>query len=277
MGVPMKWTKEAEKAVARVPFFVRRRVKKRVEDEAGRTGSTHVTLEHVQTCREGFLKNMESEVKGFQVETCFGSTGCPNRAVTTENLADELEAMLARQGLREFLKEKVGGPLKMHHEFRVSVSDCPNACSRPQIVDVGIIGAMRPRMSVASCTECGQCVEICKESAVTVDERGGSPVIDYDKCVFCGQCVGVCPAGTLEKDIEGYRILVGGKLGRHPQLGRELNGVYPHSEVLCIVEQLIDHFKKHNRSGERLGEILNRTPLDFLGKLDLSQCVHCRE
>ena len=28
----MKWNQEAEKAVARVPFFVRKRVKKRVEE-----------------------------------------------------------------------------------------------------------------------------------------------------------------------------------------------------------------------------------------------------
>ena len=32
----------------------------------------------------------------------------------------------------------------MHHEFRVSLSACPNACSRPQIVDIGLIGAVTP-------------------------------------------------------------------------------------------------------------------------------------
>ena len=28
--------------------------------------------------------------------------------------------------------------LKFHHEFRVTVADCPNSCSQPQIKDIGI-------------------------------------------------------------------------------------------------------------------------------------------
>jgi hypothetical protein len=29
---------------------------------------------------------MENEVKGYQVETCFGGGGCPNQAVSSETL-----------------------------------------------------------------------------------------------------------------------------------------------------------------------------------------------
>ena len=68
----MKWGGEAKDALARVPFFVRKLVKKRVEEEAARSGANEVTIEHVRTCQERFLKRMEDEVKGFQVETCFG-------------------------------------------------------------------------------------------------------------------------------------------------------------------------------------------------------------
>ncbi len=269
----MKWTREAEEALSRVPFFVRRRVRKRVEEEAVRCGASEVNMKHVQACREKFLRNMESEVKGFQVETCFGGGGCPNRAVTDGNLAGKLEGVLTGHRLREFLKERVQGPLKLHHEFRVSVSDCPNACSRPQIVDVGLIGASRPCITEEPCSQCGKCAEACKENAVRLDEGSESPVIDYEKCLFCGQCVSVCPTGTLGKEVEGYRILVGGKLGRHPQLARELAGIHSVGEVLCIVESILDHYKEHNRAGERLGEMLKRTGEDFFQTLDLSQCA----
>ena len=92
-GVPvkeyMKWTKEAEDAVSRVPFFVRKRVKKRVEEEAVKQESRHVNIEHVQTCQKRYLNNMEEDVAGFQVETCFGPSGCPNRAVTMKELLRE--------------------------------------------------------------------------------------------------------------------------------------------------------------------------------------------
>ena len=151
----MKWRKEAEEAVSRVPFFVRKRVKRRVEEEATRCGAKEVDIEHVKTCQKRYLSRMEDEVKGYQVETCFGPSGCPNRAVIDEEFPAKLETLLAHQDLRSFLKERVKGPLKLHHEFRLSVSDCPNACSRPQIVDVGLIGACLPEITEDRCSECG--------------------------------------------------------------------------------------------------------------------------
>ena len=77
----MKWNHEAEQAISRVPFFVRKKVKKRVEEEAVRCKAPVVSMDHVDACRNKFLDQMEKEVRGFQVENCFGSGGCPNRAI----------------------------------------------------------------------------------------------------------------------------------------------------------------------------------------------------
>ena len=162
---------------------------------------------------------MDSEVKGFQVESCFGPTGCPNAVIVSPDLMEKLEKKLKQRNLRGFLKEKVQGPLKLHHEFRVSLSTCPNACSRPQIVDFGVIGALRPRISVEPCTLCGACREACPDKAIALDETLNLPLIDTDRCLSCGQCIRVCPTGTLAEGEKGYRVLVGGKLGRHPQFG----------------------------------------------------------
>jgi hypothetical protein len=49
----MKWTKEAEDAVSRVPFFVRKRVKKRVEEEAGNRKAVMLTLSMSRPARNG--------------------------------------------------------------------------------------------------------------------------------------------------------------------------------------------------------------------------------
>jgi len=187
----MKWTSEAEGAVKRVPFFIRQRVKKRVAEEAERQGSSLVTLDHVKTSQQRFLKNMDAEVKGFQVEACFGPTGCPNAVVADPELVHKLEKKLEQRNLREFLKEKVQGPLKLHHEFRVSLSTCPNACSRPQIVDFGIIGALRPAIGPEPCTGCGACLEACPEQAIALPESQDGPEIDFDRCLACGQCLKV--------------------------------------------------------------------------------------
>lgn len=254
----MKWTKEAEEAVSRVPFFVRKKVKKKVEEEAARGRSSQVTLEHVQASQKRFLKEMDQEVKGFQVETCFGPSGCPNRAVDGEGIAQALEGELSRRDLRSFLKERVQGPLKMHHEFRVSLSCCPNACSRPQIVDFGLIGAKGPKVTEEDCTQCGACLEACQEKAIRFEESAESPTIEFKKCLYCGQCLTACPTGTLQEDTQGFRLLVGGKLGRHPQLGKDLGQIYSKDEMLNVLNHYLDFYRAHSQKGERLGELLNR-------------------
>ena len=254
----MKWTKEAEEAVSRVPFFVRKRVKKKVEEEAERNNSRVVTLDHVQNSQKRFLKEMDQEVKGFQVETCFGPSGCPNRAVDCEGMDQELEQELVKRDLKTFLKERVQGPLKMHHDFRVSLSCCPNACSRPQIVDFGIIGIRHPKITEETCSQCRACIEVCKEDAIHIEESSEKPVIDFEKCLSCGQCITACPTGTLDEDSQGFRVLVGGKLGRHPQLGKDLGKIYSKEEMFKQLNHYLDLYQTHNQKGERLGEVLNR-------------------
>lgn len=253
----MKWTKDAKDDLSRVPFFVRKRVKKRVEEEAVRCGSNQVTIKHVRICRERFLNRMEEEVRGFQVESCFGQHDCPNRAINSYDLTEQLDQKLAERDLKSFLKERVKGPLKMHHEFRISISDCPNACSRPQIVDLGIIGACRPEISDQDCSQCRACLEVCRENAISIENE--YPIIDDSRCLLCGQCIPVCPTGSLKEGDVGYRIMVGGKLGRHPRLAMELAGIYKLEDLMMVVDNCLDHYQKECMRGERFGEILERT------------------
>jgi dissimilatory sulfite reductase (desulfoviridin) alpha/beta subunit len=260
----MKWTHEAEEALSKVPFFVRKRVRRRVEEEAVRSGSREVSLQHVATCKKRFLTSMDEEVKGYHVEACFGPTGCPNRAVKDDDLAGRVEEILSSKDIRSFLKDKVKGPLKMHHEFQVTISDCPNGCSRPQIADVGLIGACLPGFSEEPCSRCGACVEACREGAIALADDRDRPSIDFNKCLACGQCITACPTGTLKEEKCGYRVLVGGKLGRHPQLGRELGGIRTKEEALKIVGRCVDFHMSHNLVGERFGEVLNRTGIEAL-------------
>ena len=252
----MKWKEDAKQALSQVPFFVRGRVRKRVEEEASRCRAMEVTLEHVNTCRKRFLNRMEEEVQGHRLETCFGQSGCPNRAVVSDELSSALEKLLSGRNLKGFLKERVNGPLKMHHEFRMCLADCPNACSRPQIADVGILGACMPTVSDEPCTLCGTCVDTCQENALSLQE--GMPAIDFSRCISCGQCIRACPTGTLKAKQEGYRILVGGKLGRHPRLAEELPGIHDEALVLEIVGRCLDTYQGHCVKGERFGEILAR-------------------
>jgi anaerobic sulfite reductase subunit C len=258
----LPWSLEAEQAISRVPFFVKKRVRRRVEAEARQVGAAQVNLEHVQACQQKFLHNMEAEVKGWQMETCFGLSDCPHRAVDPQGLVHDLEALLAGKNLREFLQSRVNGPLKLHHEFRVSLSACPNACSRPQIVDIGLIGAVLPVLTSEPCSQCGQCAMVCKEGAVSLaDDRVR---LDLNACLKCGDCLKVCPSGTLASGAGGFRVLLGGRLGRRPQLGRELPEILPLSEVAPLVDRCLDHFMRHYQAGQRFGDMLNQTEFPII-------------
>jgi dissimilatory sulfite reductase (desulfoviridin) alpha/beta subunit len=166
--------------------------------------------------------------------------------------------------IKGFLKKKIKGPLKFHHEFRISISDCPNACSRPQIVDIGLIGASVPTVAGDDCSQCMACVEACKEGAVDLFSDNLPPAIYPENCICCGQCISACAMDVIQEEKSGYRVLLGGRLGRHPQLGRELEGIYSPKECIEIVKKCLKHFFSHYREGERLGDIINRTGIDFL-------------
>jgi Fe-S-cluster-containing hydrogenase component 2 len=174
----MRWTAEAEAAIKKVPFFVRKKVRSRVEKEAAGDEKTVVDIEAVKTTQKRYLSGMAAEVKGYQLDTCFGPSGCPNRSAISDDLLKRLERVLQEADLPSFLKKQVGGNLKFHHEFRVTVADCPNACSQPQIKDIGIIGAVMPAITDQACSGCGACADVCPDDAMPSMIRLPSTVSD---------------------------------------------------------------------------------------------------
>jgi len=257
----MQWTVEAEAALKKVPFFVRKKVRSRVEKQAAEDGKTIVNINAVKTTQKRYLSGMAAEVKGYQLDTCFGPGGCPNRSAISDDLLKRLEQVLQAADLLSFLKDQVGDNLKFHHEFRVTVADCPNACSQPQIKDIGIIGAVMPAITDQACSECEACVDVCPDDAINLEE---TVTIDRKRCMVCGKCILVCPTGTLAEKTKGYRVLLGGKLGRHPRLARELPGVFSEGNVLRIVEACVALYKKKSRGGKRFAELLTDADVDTL-------------
>lgn len=260
----MEWTPEAEAAVKNVPFFVRKKVKAAIEKEAADAGKSRITPAEVEATRKRFLAGRDEEITGFQVEICFGPSGCPNRAHPGDHLVKAIEVLLKEADLRAFLESCVKGPLKYHHQFRVALAECPNACSQPQIKDIGIIGACRPRVTREDCTLCQACVSACRENAVRLDDTEEKPAIDFARCLSCGKCIAVCPTGTLASGETGFRVQLGGKLGRHPHLAVELPGIYTEAQVLRIVSDCIALYKEKSRRGERFGEVLSDEDLNRL-------------
>jgi anaerobic sulfite reductase subunit C len=262
----MQWTDEAEAAVKKVPFFVRKKVRTRVEKETASAGRARVTLSDVKATQARFLKKMSNEVTGYQVDACFGGSGCPHRATTSESLLEGIQRVMADADLLGFLRSRVQGDLKFHHEFRISIADCPNACSQPQIKDVGILGAATPAFTDTPCTACGACSDACKEDALQLSATGEASAIDAARCVHCGSCMAACPTGTLTTEKKGYRVLIGGKLGRHPRLASELPGIHDAETVVQMIGDFLAFYKSRSTHGQRFAQLLTDADIDAFAK-----------
>ena len=252
----MRWTSEAEALLKRVPFFVRGRVKRAVEEWAKERGYSEITAELLLRAKSELKERASSPDEGYSVERCMG---CKNALCDLTALCDRVEDFLREQDLTGFLRERVGGRLKYHNQFRVAMSACPNACSRVQIADFGVIATAKLFFDRDSCDGCAKCEEVCVDGAIVL--KDSVPELIEDRCLRCGACAGACPGGAIRVEQVGYRVLVGGKLGRHPRLAAEVEGFASEERVLELLRRVVEFYKRHCEGGERLGTIIQKLGL----------------
>ena len=173
---------------------------------------------------------------------CPGIERCKFANIDTISLAKKID-------LKLFGKEM---PVKM----RIALSGCPNACTSPMLNEIGIIGRVKPlRTDDRICTGCGSCVQYCKENAIRI--KDGNSVLDEEKCVECGVCVRSCSFNLLKSEPVHYLIMIGGRRGRHPKIGRNLLTVETEEQVLFVIEMIVDWVYRRAWSGRLLSEQLD--------------------
>jgi len=175
-------------------------------------------------------------------------------AMEIEPVIPLLKEVLEEARLEEFFAS-IAPQARKKFRFRVAVAACPNACTQVQIADFGLVGQMVPTLA-GDCVSCGVCEEVCEEGAVTVNDRW--PLFDAERCLNCGLCIRACPKQVLVPEARGYRVLVGGKLGRHPQLAREIRSLADEATVVELLRKVLSFYKTFCRRGERLGTVIQR-------------------
>ena len=184
--------------------------------------------------------------------------GCPNALISTAAWKSALEDWLLEKAISERLRRRVpGGHILHHHKLRMSISACPNACSRPQIADVGLVGFVRPVVAPDTCTLCGSCEAACPDSAIRVHEA--PPEFNRAACQGCFKCRDACPVGCITHDVSGVRVLLGGKLGRHPRLARMVAEETEPSAAIRRIDDAVGRYLEHARPDERFSDFLVRT------------------
>lgn len=58
----------------------------------------------------------------------------------------------------------------------------------------------RPKVDLNKCTGCGNCVRICPEGIIVLNNK--KAVINYDFCKGCGLCSSECPIKAIIMELD---------------------------------------------------------------------------
>jgi C_GCAxxG_C_C family probable redox protein len=192
---------------------------------------------------------------------CCKGTTCQYGNYDTYALSEEIHERFF-QGYRA---------VTLPHKFKIAVGGCPNNCVKPNLNDVGIVGANAPEYNQEICRGCKRCqMELaCPVQAAKVVE--GKLRIDPDLCNSCGRCIAKCPFHCADQGTAGWKIYVGGRWGKKVAHGQMLRKLFTDKEdVLNTVEKSILLFRDLGLSGERFADTIDRLGFEQVEALLLS-------
>lgn len=215
-------------------------------------------------------------VESVEITACRGISGgnCRFAMNANEAFPAAINKVVEQTGWDGFLRTQIRGPLLHHHTLKISVAACPNGCSRPHIADIGIIRAKQPELIPDMCSHCGLCGRICPDKAISYNK--GEPVFDHEQCMKCGMCMEKCPERAIRASKDGYRVVLGGKLGRHPRLATELDGIFCEEQVLAIVAESVFYYMEQYRPKLRFGTLVEENYDALLERLEFAKTVRCK-
>lgn len=199
----MEWDKEASLRLEKIPIFVRKLARKKIEKYASEQGRDIVTVEDVDGAKAGFMGSKSSkDIKAdpfsldttgdddkyeilkrsgeyeaedghpamYQIEICRGEdVDCPFLIASIKDLMQKIKDRLKEIDFSKKLISKIDGKILPHQRLKISIASCPNCCSQPQIKDFGL--HLRAKVYVDKefeCNGCGNCLRACKEGAIRI-------------------------------------------------------------------------------------------------------------
>ena len=182
------------------------------------------------------------------VVSCKGTT-CQYGLYDTYELSDEIHKRFYL-GYHE---------VSLPHKFKIALGGCPNNCVKPNLNDLGIIGAKIPTYLEDTCRGCKVCQieKACPVKAAKLVD--GKLVIDKELCNDCGRCVAKCPFHCADEGVYGWKMYIGGRWGKKVAHGQMLEKVFTDKqELFDAVEKAILLFRSEGIPGERFADTIDR-------------------
>jgi anaerobic sulfite reductase subunit C len=261
------WQPEAKEALKRVPLPVRALARSRIEKRVSSQGRGLVTLADYEKAERRFKSVMGDKssdelvalmpadnkpgVEMVVVNACRSQlSGCPNVLIDTDPWQAAVQEVIRQGGYSERMRARVYDPrVLFHHKLKVSISGCPNGCSRPQIADIGLVGFVRPGLDEDCCLPCGLCAKVCPDQAISLDT--GLPRFDRGACQGCTKCFNACETQCISLSHPGVRVLLGGRLGRHPHLGRVVCELASPEGLKPLLREWLEQYLEESEAGMR--------------------------
>lgn len=263
------WDPEAQEALKRVPALMRGLARRKIEQGVAAGGRRRVSLADFEKAEARFkalrggrsgqelAAMMPAENKPgapmVVVEACRAQlAGCPNALLDTEPWQQAVDDWLTEADISERLRQRVEGDrVLFHHKLKIAIAGCPNGCSRPQIADMALVGTVRPSFDAGLCTACGECATACPDRAIEITDTA---VWNSQRCLGCLKCHEVCPVEAVSLGQPMARVLMGGKLGRHPHLAQEIAVVANPQEAADLFSRIVEQYIDNSAPGQRFAD-----------------------
>lgn len=177
------------------------------------------------------------------IVACPGEVTCRWGIIETKQLAKELDAKYFRKDTP--------------HKFKLAVTGCPHNCAKATENDVGIMGGILPKWEEEKCIHCDLCVNICPTKAIS--KQDDQYKLDKKKCILCSICTASCPTSSWVVEKKGYIFFIGGTMGKKPRFATRYSKlIEDKTELMKLIEQAVQFYRKHGRKKERFGHLIDR-------------------
>lgn len=204
------------------------------------------------------LGEVRSELEAAGIK--LGVTGPTVRTVTACQGDTCQHGIIPAQILAKKIDEEFYGSGGLPHKFKIGITGCPNACIKPYENDLGIMGVVKVEFNHEKCTLCGACAMICPTKAVKIENK--VLICDEKVCIGCGKCAKVCRFDMCGITKTGYRIYVGGKMGRTPHLGHiAFDFLEGEDKLFNLIKETLEFYKQFGNTKERFADTIDRVGL----------------